>query len=247
MLKGKNIILTGTNGMVGQVICEKLAANGANIWACMRAKNEDTEKRLSQIAIDNSVWIKPIYFDLKNPKEVNEGISSILKDKIKVDVLINNAAIIKTGLLNLTSIDLIKDIFEVNFFSQLDITKKVSKRMIRNRQGNIINISSISGCINKEGHIAYGGSKAALNYATKTLAKEYKQYGIRANGIAPGPVEIDGKSHYSDSQIEIFKKLSYDKGVASPEDVANLVVFLASEKSKHINGQIINLDGGAFI
>ena len=244
MLKDKNIVITGAKGAIGRETCNMLAGNGANIWACMRKQDAETERYLSKISERYSVWIKPVYIELGNRSSMDEGINKILGEKLPIDVLINNAAVAKFGLANLTSIETVREVFEVNFFSQLYITEKISRRMIRNKRGNIINIASVSALENEAGRLAYGGSKAALIYMTKTLANEYKSFGIRVNAIAPGPVETDMMKNYTDEQIEECRALSYDGRVANPEDVANLICFLSSDRSEHINGQVIRIDGG---
>ena len=244
MLKGKNIVITGAKSAIGRRTCNDLACYGANIWACIREHDIEVEEYLSNISKRYSVWIKPIYFELGNKSSMDEGISKILGDKLPIDVLINNAAIARFGLVNLTSIDTIREVYEVNFFSQLYLTEKISKRMIRNKKGNIINIASVSGLENQAGRLAYGGSKAALIYMTKTLAKEYRSSGIRVNAIAPGPVETGMIKNYTDEQIEEYKTLAYNGRIATPEDVAKLICFLASDRSEHINGQVIRIDGG---
>ena len=170
-----------------------------------------------------------------------------MSESEKIDILVNNAGMVsKNALFQMTSIGTMKNVFEVNFFSQMLITQYILKKMLKQKNGSIVNIASIAGIDGKPGQMEYGASKAALISATKTLANELSIYGIRVNAVAPGVTEtsmIDGMD------MELLKT-SVDrtmmKRVGKPEEIAEVVSFLASEKASYITGQILRVDGGIY-
>ena len=243
-LAGKHAVVTGAKGGIGKKICEMLAGQGVHLWACIRRPDALFEQWLAQTADLQRINARAVYMEFEDGATMDVGLRSILDEKKPVDILINCAGVMSTALLNATTIDEIRRVYEINFFSQLHIIRALSKRMIRARSGNIINFSSYAGMQNLPGRIAYGGSKNAIAYATRTLASEYKPYNIRVNAVAPGPVDTDMIGHYSQQDLEAFRSMTYDKRLGTVEDIANLVMFLASDVSSHINGQIIQIDGG---
>lgn len=197
-----NVIITGSNRGIGRAMVEAFAASGANIWACARKTNPEFESWLKETAEKNGVWIKPVYFELTNIDAINAGINTIIDDGQSIDVLVNNAGISTVGLLSMSKVEDIENLFAVNFFAMLRIIQKVSKRMSRQRHGVIINMGSIAGIEPQPGKIAYGSSKAAVMMMTKCLAKELGPMGIRVNAIAPGPIETEMIHQYKDEMLE---------------------------------------------
>lgn len=239
-----NVIITGSNRGIGKAMVEAFAASGANVWACARKATPEFEALLRGISEQSGVWIKPVYFDMTDANAVNAGIQSILDEGLTIDVLVNNAGVSTVGLLSMSKVDDIKQLFEVNFFALLRIIQKVSKRMSSQRHGVIINMGSVAGIEPQPGKVAYGSSKAAVMMMTKCLAKEFGSLGIRVNAIAPGPIETEMIHQYKD---EVRKKLaaeSAQRRLGKPEEVAQVALFLASEQASYINGEIIIVDGG---
>ena len=130
---------------------------------------------------ENHVWIQPVYFDLSNEEEIKAGIKQIASDKQPIDILVNNAGIPYGGLMTMTPISKLKEVFEVNYFSQILMMQLVSRYMMRQKSGSIINMASVGGIETNAGYLAYGSSKAALIWATKCVAKELGVYNIRVN------------------------------------------------------------------
>ena len=244
MLTGKNAIITGSNRGIGRAIVEKFAQNGANIWACCRKKNEEFESDMAELAKKNGVWIKPVYFDLDTEESIKEGLQSIFDEKLPINILVNNAGVTAEGLLNQVSIDSIRKVFDINFFSQLVMIQRVSKKMIRNRGGVIINLASIAGMMPLPGRTAYGGSKAAVIWMTQSQARELAPFHIRVNAMAPGTIDTDMIKHYSEDQISQFAADACERRIGTAEEVAKVALFLASDQSSFVNGQIIRVDGG---
>ena len=244
MLKGKNAIITGSNRGIGKAIVEKFAENGANVWACCRKQNADFEKDMAELAEKYRVWIKPVYFELDKEESIKEGLQTIFNDKKPINILVNNAGVTAEGLLNQVSVDSIRQVFEINFFSQLVMIQKVSKKMILNRGGVIINMASIAGMMPLPGRTAYGGSKAAVIWMTQSQARELAPFHIRVNAMAPGTIDTDMIKHYTDEQISQFAADACERRIGTAEEVAKVALFLASDQSSFVNGQIIRVDGG---
>ena len=231
-----NVIITGCNRGIGKAMVEAFAASGANIWACARKSTPEYEAWLKETAEKTGVWIKPVYFELTDTDALNAGIQSIIDEGETIDVLVNNAGISTVGLLSMSKVEDIENLFAVNYFAMLRIIQKVSKRMARQKKGVIINMGSNAGIDPQPGKIAYGSSKAAVMMMTKCLAKELGPMGIRVNAIAPGPVETEMIHQYKD---DVLKNLASES-----EEIAQVAVFLASDQASYINGEIIKVDGG---
>lgn len=244
MMKGKNIIITGSNRGIGRKLVEVFAQEGSNVWACMRKSDEEYLNWISQLANGNKVWIKPVYFDMSDEYSICDGIKEIIDDNTHIDVLINNAGVSTVGLLNQSKIEDIKVLFNVNYFSTLSIIQKVSRKMSRQKCGVIINMGSIAGLESQPGKIAYGTSKAAIHLMTRCLAKELGPLGIRVNAIAPGPIETEMIHQYSNEKLKQLSMESSLRRLGYAEEIAQVALFIASDKASYINGEIIKVDGG---
>ncbi|MDL2305368.1 SDR family oxidoreductase [Bacteroides sp. OttesenSCG-928-D19] len=244
MLKGKNIILTGSNRGIGISILQALVKNGANVWACCRKPDVDFLSYTEQLSSEYHVWVKVVCFDLNDIESIDLALQSIVDEKEKIDVLINNAGITDTALLQHTTIDKIKEIFEVNYFSQLRVIKKISKAMIRQKKGCIVNMASVAGMEHQPGRIAYGSSKAALIWATQSLAKEFGPFNIRINAVAPGAARTEMTSEYSEEKIKKIVSETSLRRLAEVDEIVKTVIFLCSDNSSFITGQVIKVDGG---
>ena len=206
------------------------------------------EKTVLILAVDslqaNGIKCTLYNLDLKDEDSIKSVIKDIFKSKIKIDVLVNNAGVVTNSLLHMTTMKQLKNIFQVNYFGQVQLTQGIAKIMMRQQSGNIINMCSIGGIDAYPAYTAYGCSKAAMIYFTKTLAQELGSYGIRVNGIAPSMTDTRMKDAMgSEANDEIMKRTSL-KRIAEPSEIADLAYFLSSDKSSFINGQIIRIDGG---
>ena len=243
-LKGKNAILTGANRGIGRATLEELARQGVNVWACVREAREEFQKEIEQLQEKYQVWIKQVAFDLTKEEEVQSGIKSILKEKLSVDILINNAGIPFGGTVQMTSMNKLKEVFEVNYFSQIAIMQLVSRYMMRQKSGSIINLASIGGIEVNEGYLAYGSSKAALIFATKCLAKEMGPYGVRVNAVAPGLTQTNMGNYKSQEELEKVVDRTALRRMAEPEEIAKAIVYLVSEDASFVTGHVLRIDGG---
>jgi 3-oxoacyl-[acyl-carrier protein] reductase len=245
LLKDKNAVITGCSRGIGKKVLELFAQNGANIWACYRKPTEEIEIYLKDLGEKNGVTITPVYFDLANEEQIKEGFKIISSAKQKVDILVNNAGVTFNSLFQMTSIAKMREIFEVNYFSQMLFTQYIVKIMVKYKGGSIINISSSAALDGNSGRSAYGASKAAVLCSTKAIAEELAMYNIRANAIAPGITETDMVAE-SMTQETIQKTIDQTKlkRIGQPSEIAEAALFLASDMSSYITGQVIRVDGG---
>lgn len=245
MEKGiKNAIVTGSNRGIGATITELLARKGYNIWACARKQTEEFENKLQQLSEEHGVWVKPVYFDLADETQLKAGMKSIISEKLPIDVLVNNAGMAFGGLMAMTPIAKLKEVFEVNYFSQIQMMQLVSRVMMRQKKGCIINMASVGGIETNPGYLAYGSSKAALIWATKCVAKELGPYGIRVNAVAPGFTDTSmGHFNKEEELNKMIEKTSLRR-MASPEEIAKGVAYLASDDASFVTGHVLVIDGG---
>jgi 3-oxoacyl-[acyl-carrier protein] reductase len=242
ILKGKTALITGSNRGIGKAITEKFAENGADILACVRKESVEFLAFIRELSSKHGVIIKTVCFDLSDEIQIKESLSFLIRNKVPIDILVNNAGIHHKGLLQMTPISKIKEVFEVNFFAQLKIIQLISRIMMHRKSGNIINIASASGIESYPGYSAYGTSKAALLYATQVLAKELASYNIRVNAIAPGLTDTDMLKELDQEAVKSMLCDGSVKKVISASEVAGIALFLASDLSSDTNGQIIRLE-----
>ena len=245
LLKNKTAVITGCNKGIGKEILKIFSENGAKVFACVRTLDEKFITEINSLKTKNNSEIIPISFDLLNEDQIKEAAKKILTLSPNVDILVNNAGSIETALFQMTSSKKFKEMFEVNFFSQITITQFILKSMIKNRTGSIINISSISGLDANVGRSAYSASKSALITQSKALSKEVGEYNVRVNSVAPGLVNTDMLNKNTASEIidKMINNISLRR-IANPIEIANVVLFLSSDLSKYITGQVIRVDGG---
>jgi 3-oxoacyl-[acyl-carrier protein] reductase len=245
MHKQKFALVTGANGGIGQAILIALAKSGVHLVAHARQETPEFKALLADIANRYGVQVMAVYFDMTDSEAMKAAVRGLMKDKIPLEILVNCAAKAHGGLFQMTSMEAIKAVFDVNLFAQMTLTQLLLRPMMKQGKGSIINIASIAGIDLKQGNCAYGVSKAALMAFTKTLASEAGVYGVRVNAIAPGLTDTAMAALMQDSASQEMIHASAMKRLAQPEEIANTVAFLASDNATFINGQIIRVDGGA--
>jgi 3-oxoacyl-[acyl-carrier protein] reductase len=245
LLKGKVALITGCNRGIGKAIMETFASNGATIWACARKESAEFTKSIADAREKYKAVINPLYFDLADEAAVKENLSALVLKKERIDILVNNAGVAHGAFFQMTPVSKLKEIFEINFFSQLLVMQYIAKLMIKQNSGSIINMVSIAGIDAAPGFTSYGSSKAALIYATKTLSKELAVHNIRVNAIAPGLTKTDMADLMEEKARKQIINNSAMNRLAEPQEVANTALFLACDLSTFINGQVIRVDGGS--
>ncbi len=244
-LHNKTVLITGANRGIGFEILKSLSDQKFDIISCTREINDKFKEKINEIKFKKKVNIYSYVMDLNDYNSIKSTISKIYSDHSKIDVLINNAGILYNALFLMTTPSQIESTFKTNVISQILLTQLIAKKMMSKKSGNIIFFSSSSARENNYGRSIYSSSKAAIESLTKSLSKELGSFNIRVNAIAPGPVNTEMfKNNTKEENIKKIIERTALKKLASKEDIANLVSFLVSEKSSHINGEIINIDGG---
>ena len=183
--------------------------------------------------------------DLTDSNQVDNMINRTVDEFGAIHILVNNAGAIFTALFQMTSVKILKEMFAINYFSQMLLTQYISRIMMRQKSGSIINISSSAALEGNEGRTAYASAKAAMITSTKVLAKELAPYNIRVNAVAPGltQTEMMESSTPGDALKETLNRICM-KRVGQPEEIANSVLFLASDLSSYMTNQVLRVDGG---
>ena len=241
-LKNKNIIVTGASGGIGNSIVKRLYDSGAKILASgTRIEKLDELKK-------NFKNIKILKFDISQSDKVEEFIENATNELGgSLDGIINNAGITKDQLFLRMKDEDWDDVINTNLSSVFNITKVFIKSMVKQREGRVINISSVAGLMGNPGQVNYSSSKAAIGGFTKSLAKELASRNITVNSIAPGFISSDMTDALTDDQkSEILNQIPIRK-FGDPKNIAELAVFLASEKGQYITGQTISVDGGLYM
>jgi 3-oxoacyl-[acyl-carrier protein] reductase len=244
MLKGKNAVITGCNRGIGLSVLKSFAMNGADIFACARSETPAFTETVNRLSEEYSVDICPLYFDVTDDEGMKAAVAKVQSSKKPVDILVNNAGISYNALFQMSAAGKLKEVFETNFFSVFQFTQYISKIMLRQKSGSIINISSSTGIDANVGRSVYGASKAAVIYMTKVIAAELGGYGIRANSIAPGVIDTDLLSDMTEEVVKKALGTTTLKRIGKPSEIAAVAVFLASDLSSYITGQVIRVDGG---
>jgi 3-oxoacyl-[acyl-carrier protein] reductase len=244
LLEGKTALITGCLKGIGYHAMELFAKQGANIWACCQHEEAAFEAAIKQLAADTGMTITPLYFDLANVEEIKAAMKQVASSKQRIDILLNIAGITQDSLFHMTSMDSMRRVFEINFFSQMLITQYVTKIMTRHRSGSVINVSSITGMDGNPGQISYSASKAALIGATKTLASELAEYNIRVNAVAPGVIKTDMTAVIPAEKFQALCARIPMNRVGLPSEVTGVMLFLASDLSSYVTGQVLRIDGG---
>lgn len=245
MLDGKNAIITGARSGIGLAILQLFAKNGCNCWAVIHRDDEEFLNTIHQLEEECRCWIKPVHIDLGSSDSIKEGMKDILKEKHSIDILVNAAGIVSPNrLFSMTKMEDVRRVMEVNFFSAIELTQLACRAMMRQRKGSIVNIASIAAWGEDTSQMEYAASKAALVIATKKLARELGSAGIRVNAVAPGLTQTKMLNVLeNDAEDKIKKGLGLHR-FGTPDEIAEVCLFLASDKSSYVTGETIKVDGG---
>lgn len=244
LLDGKTAVITGCLQGIGRETMNVFAQNGANIFACCQFETEEFSNHIRNLSGVNHVKIYPVYFDMMDETSIKQSAREIQKSKIAVDILVNIAGMTQDSLFQMVTMEQMKKVFQVNFFSQIVFSQYIVKLMLRNKSGSVINISSISALDGNPGQLVYASSKAAIVAATKTMSAELAYQGIRVNAVAPGVIDTAMTAIIPKEDMDRLMSKSNIKRVGMPEEVANVILYLASDLSSFVTGQTIRVDGG---
>lgn len=243
LLKGKNTIITGGSRGIGKAIVETFVKQGANV-AFTYSSSSDAAKAIENKLSTNIVKVKSYKSDASNFEEAQLLAASVLKEFGSIDILINNAGITKDNLLMRMSEEDFDRVIQVNLKSVFNMTKAVQRTMLKQRKGSIINMSSVIGVKGNAGQSNYAASKAGIIGFTKSMAIELGSRNIRSNAIAPGFIVTEMTEELGEETIkQYFEAIPLKRG-GTPEEIANTCVFLGSDMSSYLTGQVLNVDGG---
>lgn len=245
-LNGKIALVTGAARGIGWKTAFLLASNGAKVIINDIHETDELNRKIQEAKSQN-FDLTTLFYDVSDYQQVKNAFSSIFKEFKRLDILVNNAGIMEDSMLATASESHIDKTFRINTFGVIYNTQFASRLMARNNSGSIINISSIIGTKGNSGESVYSASKSALIGFTLSAAKELAPLGIRVNAIAPGFIDTDLVSHFSEEIRQ--KTISNIKlgRIGTPEDVARAVLFFASDLSSYITGQVLGVDGGMII
>ena len=243
-LEGKVCLITGASRGIGRETVLRFAQEGAIVYANARAEGclDSEAERLSG---EYGTVVKPLYFDVRDEASAKSAIMTIRQQQGRLDVLVNNAGIMKDALIGMVSRQLMQEIFDTNVFAVMCMLQLAAKLMRRQEGGgSIINLSSIVGLRGNAGQLVYSASKGAVAALTMTAAKELAPYHIRVNAVAPGMIDTDMFRSIGEARVE-ERLHSIGMGrLGAPADIANAIVFLASDQSDYITGEILGVNGG---
>lgn len=240
----KNVLITGATGGIGSAIVLAFAKNGYNVALHTNSKLHEAQKNADRLSNEYGIKTLAVKADISNENDVKEMFETLENTFGKIDILVNNAGISLVSMLCDTTTEDWDRVMDINLKGTFLCSKEAMKNMVHNKWGRIINISSVWGNIGASCEVAYSASKAGLVGFTKALAKELAPSGITVNAVSPGLIDTKMNSHLSEDDIkELCNEIPAGR-MGTPEEVANAVLFLASEGASYITAQNITVDGG---
>jgi 3-oxoacyl-[acyl-carrier protein] reductase len=245
MLQDKIILVTGASRGIGRATAIVLAKSGAQVILHGRTEESLTETR----EVIQKMGLTPfqVIYDITDENAMKQAIMTIKKQFGRLDGLVNNAGVMDEGLLGMVKTETIQNMLNINVTSVINQMQFASRLMMKNKTSSIVNLSSIIGLQGAEGSSAYSACKAAIVGLTKSAAKEWAQKGIRVNAVAPGFIETNLTSHYQGERKEQLLHNIKMHRFGQAEEVANVILFLLSDLSSYVTGQVIGVDGGMVI
>ena len=240
----KTVLITGCNRGIGKEAVRLFAEHGYNLICCIRKENEEFSTFVSELKGLYGIETDILYFDMTDEDSIKDALKPILKERRQIDVLINNAGIATGGFLQMTSMKQLKEVFQINYFSHVLITQLITKLMMRQKSGCVINMGSVAGLDNFAGYTAYGASKAAMMSFTRTIARELAPYNIRVNAIAPGLTDTGMAGQMEEKAWKEMVERTDMNRLGKPCEIAQMMLFLASDEASFVTGQVYRVDGG---
>lgn len=243
LLEGKVSFVTGAGKGIGLSVVEAFAKAASPVIYANDQIEHSIDDLKQSLEAKYQVEIIPLYFDVADPDASKEAIRRIKKEQSHLDVLVNNAGVMKDALIGSISRPLIERTFDVNVFGSMELLQLAVKLMFRQKCGSIINLSSIVGLTGNPGQLVYSATKGAIISMTKTAAKELAPQNIRVNAIAPGMIDTDMMRSIGEKHLNVHLNNIPMKRLGRPEEIADVCVFLASDMSSYLTGQVLAVDG----
>lgn len=245
LIEDKVALITGTSRGIGRQIAKTFVENGATVYA--NARTQGCLDTLIMETRDCMGSIIPLYFDVTDYQTAKKAILQIKREQGHLDVLVNNAGVMHDAVIGMIPHENMQQTFDVNVFAVMELLQYAARVMIKQNSGSIVNLASIVGRYGNSGQLVYSATKGAVIALTKTAAKELANYSIRVNAIAPGMIDTEMfRSISQEHQQERLHKVGMGR-IGTPEDVANTALFLASDLSCYVTGQVIGVDGEAIV
>lgn len=246
MLTGKVAVITGAAGGIGSETVKLFSKNHARVFGVVRSRTDEFAEEVESLNAEGAD-ITILECDLSKTENIMDAVKKLRSYTKTVDILVNNAGVVgDTAAFNMLSMDRIKEVFEINFFAMTAFTQYVSRMMFRKTApgGSVVNVSSVSAILGAPANYMYASSKSAMIGATKELAIELGKYNIRVNAVAPGVTDTKMLNQMTEELKQDTLSNSIMKRLARPEEIANTILFLASDMSSYITGQVLRVDGG---
>ena len=243
LIDGKKALVTGGSRGIGWGIVTTFLKNGATVYYVSRKPGKH-HKEYKRLAEENGVEVIYKEGNVADEETITATVNEILEESGGIDILVNNAGIARDGLVMRMTAEDWQDVLNINLTSAFYISKTVSRSMIRRRSGSIVNVTSIVGLVGNAGQANYAASKAGLIGFTKSLAREIAGRNVRVNAVAPGYIQTEMTEKLSAEQKETLRNQIPMGRVGEPEDVANVILFLASDLAAYVTGQVIRISGG---
>lgn len=246
LLEGKTAIITGASKGIGKAVAFEFARHGCSL--ILLSRNDEALKMLSeQLIFENGIRCLTCKTDITKENELKDAFNLMANEKLTADILVNNAGVMVDNTLQMVKKELVETIYQTNVYGTIFASQLAIKHFIKKRKGSIINLSSIIGTHGNSGQTIYGSSKAAVIGFTKSLSKELAPLNIRVNAIAPGFIDTDMTKNMDAAFYTKNVSAIGMRRIGKPEDVAGVALFLASELSAYVTGQVIGVDGGMVI
>ena len=242
LLSGKTAVVTGAGRGIGEAIVRRFIEEGAVVYAVARQAGS-----LDERALNSNGALLPVYLDVTDGAELKKMIMRIKSESGKLDILVNNAAITDNRLIGTITDDVMRKMFETNVFAVINLMQLAAKLMRKEKSGSIINIASVVGERGNPGQLVYSATKGAVISATLSAAKELAQFGIRVNAVSPGLTDTDAMRRVEEKNLEKrIANIALGR-LGTPEDIADACVFMASDMSAYISGQVLGVNGCSVI
>jgi len=246
LLQDRACLVTGASRGIGAAIVERFVAQGAVVYANARAEGS-LDTVCAALSSSSPGTALPLYFDVTDTAALKDAVMRIKKEQGRLDVLVNNAGIMKGGLIGMIDRASVEETFALNVYATIEALQFAAKLMMRQKAGSIINLASIVGTNGSAGQLAYSASKGAVIALTKAAAKELAPYNVRVNALAPGMIDTSlFRSIGEEAVTRTIESIGLGR-VGAPEEVADACVFLASDLSRYVTGQVLGVDGAAVL
>jgi len=248
LLANKVVWITGASRGIGRATAVEAAKNGAaTVVLSARSQQALAETAEAVRAISSNESAQIVAMDVSDPQSIKAAFNEVHKSCKRLDVLVNNAGVLKQALIGMISGAQIDEVMRTNVYSVVLLIQYAAREMLRQRSGAIVNVTSILGRTGNEGSLVYVASKAAVIGATKSAARELAAHGIRVNAVAPGVIKTDMIASIPAEKMQALRSSIKLGRLGEPEEVARVIVFLASDLASYVTGQIVGVDGGMWI